>query len=133
MLRAGVAVAGGGVLLLGFGRYIPAALAGAVLIGLGISLGYPVGMSAAADDPRQAAGRVSVASSLGYAAFLAGPPLIGVLADRVGVLHAVTLSGVLLVAAMFLSRATAVIGGTSRDGPAAAVGPHPDQGSSSAL
>jgi MFS family permease len=133
VLRAGVAVAGGGVLLLGFGRYIPAALAGAVLIGLGISLGYPVGMSAAADDPRHAAGRVSVASSLGYAAFLAGPPLIGVLADRVGVLHAVTLAGVLLVAAMFLSRATAVIGGTSRDGTAAAVGPHPDQGSSSTL
>ena len=42
-------------------------------MGLGISLGFPVGMSAAADDPRYAAGRVSAAASLGYVAFLAGP------------------------------------------------------------
>jgi MFS family permease len=54
VLRAGVAVACCGLLLLGFGHYVPSALAGAVLIGLGISLGYPVGMSAAADDPRRA-------------------------------------------------------------------------------
>jgi hypothetical protein len=39
--------------------------------------GFPVGMSAAADDPRHAAGRVSVVASIGYVAFLAGPPLIG--------------------------------------------------------
>jgi MFS family permease len=132
VLQAGVAVACCGMLLLGFGRYVPAALAGAVLIGLGISLGYPVGMSAAADDPRQAAGRVSVASSLGYAAFLAGPPLIGVLADRLGVLHAVTLAGVLLVAALFLSRATAVLG-APRDDKAAVAGQHPDQDPSPSL
>ena len=133
VLRAGVAVACGGLLLLGFGRYVPSALAGAALTGLGISLGYPVGMSAAADDPRRAAGRVSVASSLGYAALLAGPPVIGVLADRVGVLHAMTLAGVLLVAALFLSRATAVLGSTSRDAAPAAAGQRQDQDPSPTL
>ena len=45
----------------------------------GISLGFPVGMSAGADDPARAAARVSVVSSIGYCAFLAGPPLIGFL------------------------------------------------------
>jgi MFS family permease len=106
VLRAGVLVAMAGLLLVGFGRFLPIALIGAVLVGLGISLGFPVGMSAAADDPRYAAGRVSAAASLGYVAFLAGPPAIGVLASGVGVLHAMTLAGVLLVAALFLCRAT---------------------------
>ncbi|MGH3274143.1 MAG: hypothetical protein ACRDNZ_07435, partial [Streptosporangiaceae bacterium] len=93
--------------LVGFGRYLPAAMAGAVLMGLGTSLGFPVGMSASADDPQHAAGRVAVTSSIGYGAFLAGPPLIGFIADHVGVLHALTVTGVLLVIALFASRATA--------------------------
>lgn len=45
-------------------------------------------MSAAADDPERAAARVSVVSSIGYAAFLAGPPLIGLLAESGGILRA---------------------------------------------
>ncbi|HJT03195.1 MAG TPA: hypothetical protein VJ757_06145, partial [Pseudonocardiaceae bacterium] len=36
----------------------------------------------------RAAARVSVASSIGYTGFLAGPPLIGVLADSAGILRA---------------------------------------------
>jgi len=67
---------------------VPVAI-GIVVWGLGASLGFPVGMSAAADDPVRAAIRVSVAGSIGYAAFLAGPPLIGVLAQHLGVLHAI--------------------------------------------
>ena len=45
-------------------------------------------MSAGADDPALAAARVSVISSIGYCAFLAGPPLIGFLGDQASVLHA---------------------------------------------
>jgi MFS family permease len=106
-LRACAAVALAGLLLVGFSGYLPLAIAGAVLMGLGTSLGFPVGMSAAADDPRYAAGRVSVTSSIGYGAFLAGPPVIGFIADHVGVLHALTVTGVLLVIALFASSATA--------------------------
>ena len=40
------------------------------------------GMSAAADDPEHAAARVSVVASIGYCAFLAGPPLLGFLGDH---------------------------------------------------
>ena len=49
---------------------------------LGLSLGFPVGMSAGADDPALAAARVSVISSIGYCAFLAGPPLIGFIGEH---------------------------------------------------
>jgi len=50
--------------------------------------GFPVGMSAAADDPVRAAARVSVVSTIGYAAFLVGPPLLGFVGDEVGTLNA---------------------------------------------
>ncbi len=79
---AGVAIAG--VLLVVTAPTVPLAIAGAVLWGAGASLGFPVGMSAAADDPSWAAARVSVVSTIGYTAFLAGPPLVGLLADQVG-------------------------------------------------
>ena len=59
------------------------ALAGAVLWGLGASLGFPLGMSAAADEAARSAARVSVVGSIGYTAFLGGPPLVGLLADHV--------------------------------------------------
>ena len=61
-----------------------------------MSLGFPVGMSAGADDPARAAARVSVISSIGYCAFLAGPPLVGFLGQHVGVLRAQAAVAVLL-------------------------------------
>jgi len=71
---------------------LPGAFVGAVLWGLGASLGFPLGMSAAADDEHRAAARVAVVSSIGYAAFLGGPPLLGVLADSLGVRQAVVVA-----------------------------------------
>lgn len=63
---------------------LPLALVGVVLWGMGAALGFPIGMSAASDDPVRAAGRVSVVSTVGYSAFFMGPPLIGFLAEAVG-------------------------------------------------
>ena len=107
MLRGGAATALAGLLLIVFGRFLPLALGGAVLLGLGTSLGFPVGLSAAADDPRYAAGRVSAASSVGYVAFLAGPPSIGFLGDHVGVLHSLSLAALVLAIAFLLCPVTA--------------------------
>jgi MFS family permease len=107
VLQAGTVIALTGLLVVGFGGALPAVMAGAVLMGTGTALGFPVGMSAAADDPRYAPGRVSTVASLGYVAFLAGPPAIGFLADQVGVLHAVSAIAVLMVLAFVVSRATA--------------------------
>jgi fucose permease len=87
-----------GLVLFAYGPSTPVAFVGAILWGAGVSLGFPVGMSAAADEPAFAAPRVSVVSSIGYCAFLGGPPLIGFLGQHVTVLHA--LSAVIVVMAL---------------------------------
>ncbi|GAA3465165.1 MFS transporter [Saccharothrix longispora] len=79
------------------------AVLGVALWGLGTSLGFPVGMSAAADgDPERAAARVGVVALIGYTAFLAGPPVVGLLGHHVGVLRALLVVPVLLVPALAL-------------------------------
>ncbi|MDN5857756.1 MAG: MFS transporter [Pseudonocardia sp.] len=86
VLRTTAVVALVGLLMVLSGGSVPVALAGALLWGVGASLGFPVGMSAAADDPAKAPARVSAVSSIGYTAFLAGPPLIGPLGEHAGIL-----------------------------------------------
>lgn len=88
VLRAAAIVTLAGVLLVLFGHGIAIVLVGTWLWGFGASLGFPVAMSAAADDPARAAAGVSVVSSIGYTAFLAGSPLIGLVAESVGILRA---------------------------------------------
>ncbi len=97
VLRVGALVAAIGVALVVFSPAAPLALVGALLWGAGAALGFPVGMSAGADDPARAAARVGVVSSIGYTAFLAGPPLIGFLAESSSLRQAL---GVVLVAAL---------------------------------
>jgi fucose permease len=58
-----------------------------VLWGLGASLGFPVAMSAAADDPSMGPVRVSVVATIAYGAFLVGPPMLGALGQTVGILN----------------------------------------------
>lgn len=106
VLRVLVLVALAGLLVVVLGQGTGWALAGAALWGAGAALGFPVGMSAAADDPARAAARVAVVSSIGYTAFLAGPPLIGLLAQRVGILHALLVVVVALVVAFGAAGAT---------------------------
>jgi cyanate permease len=105
VVRVLAAVSVAGVLLFVFGHYTPLAFAGAVLWGAGLSLGFPVGMSAGADEPAMAAARVSVVASIGYCAFLAGPPLVGFLGDQLTVLRALTSVAVLLAVAILLAGA----------------------------
>jgi fucose permease len=104
VVRAQAVLAIVGLVLFVFGHSIALAFAGVLLWGVGASLGFPVGMSAAADDPRAAAGRVSVVASIGYCAFLGGPPLIGYLGQNVTVLRA------LLAVAVVLALATLITG-----------------------
>jgi fucose permease len=92
-------LAGAGVLLIVFADDPVVVVTGIVLWGVGASLGFPVGMSAAADDPVRAASRVSVVSTIGYAAFLAGPPFLGFVGDQVGTLKALLVVAVLLMPA----------------------------------
>jgi fucose permease len=97
-VRAGAALVAAGVLAVvlgvelrsvaGDGVALAVAAVGALAWGTGAALGFPIGMSAAADDARSAAARVSVVSAIGYVAFLAGPPFLGLLGDHVGVVRA---------------------------------------------
>ena len=102
VLRATAVLALAGLLLLVLGPHPVLVGLGVVAWGLGASLGFPVGMSAGADDPARAAARVSVVSTLGYAAFLAGPPVLGFLGDRVGTLESLLVVAVLLVPTLLL-------------------------------
>ncbi len=105
VLRASAAVAVVGLGLLIFVDVIPIAIVGVVLWGLGASLGFPMGMSAAADDPRSAALKVSAVATIGYVAFLAGPPLIGFLGEHIGLLGALLVVFVFIIAAGLASGA----------------------------
>ena len=91
VLRVSAVLAGLGLLVVIFAPAPWLAGVGVVLWGLGSALGFPVGMSAAADDPRNAAARVSAVATIGYLAFLVGPPLIGFIGERVGLLNALLL------------------------------------------
>jgi MFS family permease len=87
-------------------------LAGVLLWAVGVSMGFPLGMSAAAESGPDPAARVSVVASIGYVANLAGPPAIGVLAQSAGLLSALW-----LVVALFLAAFAAA--GSFRPRPAA--------------
>jgi predicted MFS family arabinose efflux permease len=122
MVRASALLALVGLLMVVFGQLLPVAIAGAVLWGVGTALGFPVGMSAAADDPQMAAARVSVVASIAYTAFLAGPPLIGFLGDEAGVLRALTVVAGMLALAAMTAGATKPHTESGKDASSASIG-----------
>ena len=105
VLRASMAAAAAGLGLFVLASNIWLAAAGAALWGVGAALAFPMGMSAAADDPRHAAARVSVVSTLGYVSFLAGPPLLGYLGDLTGIHTALLAIMVPILVALLLAGA----------------------------
>ncbi|KRE36293.1 MFS transporter [Paenibacillus sp. Soil724D2] len=77
-----------GLTLVIWGQHYFVASVGVVLWGLGASLGFPVGLSAAGDEPQGAAVRVGALATTGYIAALAGPPALGFLGEHFGLLRA---------------------------------------------
>ena len=69
----------------------------AALWGVGASLIFPVGVSVAADHPTRSAHRVAFISMFGYAAFLIGPPVIGILGEHIGILEALWFVAIMLL------------------------------------
>ena len=82
------------------GNLILAAV-GCALWGVGVALGFPLALSAAAESDEDYARRVSAVPTLGYMAFLVGPPLLGLLGEQFGLLQAfyVVLAGLVAGAA----------------------------------
>lgn len=105
VLRVLSVAAASGVLLFILGPNLPLVLIGAALWGIGASLGFPIGMSAAADDPAKAAARVSAAATIGYVAFLGGPPVLGFISEHVGLLNTLFILVALIVASGLFSGA----------------------------
>lgn len=112
-LRVLAVTATAGLLLFILAPNIPLVFVGAALWGAGVSLGFPLGMSAAADDPAKAAARVSAAATIGYIAFLAGPPLLGFISDHIGLLNTLYILVGLIVASGLASSAAKPIAGST--------------------
>ena len=89
-----------GVILVVLGTGPALVVTGTLCWGLGLSLGFPACISAAADHPTHAARRVSAVSICGYATFLVGPPAIGFLAEHAGILTALWLVAAALAVAL---------------------------------
>jgi len=86
-LRACAAATLVGVSLFALAPWLPLALLGSFIWGFSAALGFPLGVSAAADDPQRAPMRVAVVSTIGYCAYIIGPAVIGQLASLVGYRH----------------------------------------------
>lgn len=65
-----------------------AAAGGVILWGVGISLGFPLALSAAGKSGPNPAARVALASMVGYIALLVGPPALGMLGEEFGLRNA---------------------------------------------
>jgi MFS family permease len=87
MIRVTTATGAAGVLLLVLDLGVVIGVIGIALWSIGVSMGFPLGMSAAAEGPHGAT-RVSTVASLGYVANLISPPLIGFLATEFSILPA---------------------------------------------
>ncbi|GAB4528422.1 MAG: MFS transporter [Roseibium sp.] len=75
-------VACAGCLLLVSGVNVWAVWAGSFVMGLGYAVLFPLAMSRAANDPHMSRGSALAAvATLGYGAFLFGPPLLGFIGD----------------------------------------------------
>ena len=96
-LTTALGVIGIAAFILADNRWI--VLLGVVLWAVGVSMGFPLGMSAAAESGTDPAARISVVASIGYFANLAGPPAIGALAQSAGLLNSLWLLAALFVAA----------------------------------
>ena len=116
VLRVLSIAATGGILLFILAPNLPLVYVGAALWGIGTSLGFPLGMSAAGDDPERAAARVSAAATIGYIAFLAGPPLLGLVSEQIGLLNTLYVLVVLVAASGFFSQAAKPLPGTGVGG-----------------
>ena len=115
-VRVGGLVSFAGVLLTVLGPGLAAAYAGAALWALGVCLVFPAAVSAGGEAPDRPADAIAAVTTIGYGGFLLGPPLIGLLADRVGLGRALLV--LLVLAAGIATLAPAVRSRRPRPAPA---------------
>lgn len=116
ILRASALFAIVGLLIVILGQSYAVAIIGIVLWGFGAAFGFPVGLSAAGDDPRGVAARVGAVSTAGYLAFLVGPPVLGIIGESVGLLRALIVVLISVTVAGLLSQAAKPLGSKINEG-----------------
>lgn len=106
-----VAVIRGGAMISGLGMVIVIAgtlpwmgILGAVLWGLGMSMSFPLAISAAAEGDHSEQ-RVKLVAVMGYISFLSGPPLLGLVGESWGLRQAMLIVLALTVVALLIARA----------------------------
>lgn len=67
------------------------AAAAVIAWGFGAALGFPVAVSEAGSSGPEPARRVALVATVAYVAFLAGPPVLGLVGEAVGLRHALIL------------------------------------------
>ena len=84
--RTLLGVLGLGTLMVTFAPASPVALLGLALMGVGTSVMFPLAMSAAAQRvDRPAATNVAALAQISFVSFLLGPPLLGFVAEHLGI------------------------------------------------
>jgi MFS family permease len=108
VLLASTSTAVLGLALFALAPALPLAIVGVVAWGVGAGLVVPIGMAEVTGHGPGAAARVAVASALASAANLVAPPVIGLVAERVGVRHAaLCAAAVMLVGVVLAARVRA--------------------------
>ncbi|WP_430782910.1 MFS transporter [Actinoplanes sp. G11-F43] len=105
VLGASAVIGGVGVALVVFVDNQIVAGVAVLLWGIGAALGFPVALSAAGDSGDNPTARVSLVATVGYIAFLVGPPALGFLGEHYGLRYAMIVVLALLVVAAVLAPA----------------------------
>jgi MFS family permease len=104
-----------GVLLTVLGPGLVSVYLGAALWALGVCLVFPAAVSAGGEAPERPADAIAAVTTIGYGGFLLGPPLIGLLAEQVGLGRALLV--LLVLAGGIATLAPAVRSRRSRAAP----------------
>lgn len=100
VLRGGAILCGIGVVIVILAPVTWGIVIGTLMWGVGCALGFPVGISAAADNPKTAVRDVAAVSAIAYTAMLVGPMAFGFLGEHIGLLTAFwALVGIALLSA----------------------------------
>ncbi len=106
LARGGLLLAAAGFAAAAAAPGAATALAGFVVLGFGLAAVYPLCLRAAATTPGLPAGAALAAvTTTGYTGFLAGPPVVGLLADATSLRTSLGVVGGLCVVAAVLARA----------------------------
>jgi predicted MFS family arabinose efflux permease len=108
LTRAGLALAAAAFGAAALAPGPPVALGTFALLGLGLAAAYPLALRAAAEQPRVPSGpAIAAVTTTGYLGFLAGPPLVGLLAEATSLRASLAAVGALCVVGSLLARALA--------------------------